>query len=208
MPTDRRLANPAPSVAGSKWWSIVFLAVGGCAPHPTTTPTPAAISVQSLLPAARDSGVTAELIEMSREFLGVGLVIYGQATGSLGVLRGDTLVYQLPASGILRVQPPEPWGYTATFIRVVGDRAPLPVRAECNSGTNTTRLLSGPTSACWLPRVLLNVPNTPAYISFYVGPSGILATCSRYGIGVVEHVMFGSPIDTDNELAKQCAIVR
>lgn len=185
-------------------WATAGIAIAGCVQHPLETASPARTKNISLLPSRRDTSVATEVVEISRSFRGTAIVIYGQPSGEIGTRQADTLRYVMPADGLLRVQRPEPWGYTAMFIRVRDDSALVNLLSDCDSDRASPGSASGVLSGCWLPRVLTNAPNIPAYVAFYIGIRGNVRGCTTIGVSVIENVMFGEPVKENAAQTSHC----
>lgn len=182
-----------------------LLVCAACAPHLTLIPTPSPTNstIISLLPGVRDTTVAIEVVELPPNFRGTALVIYGQESGLAGVRKGDSAQYDMPRSGVLRVRPPEPWGYTSMLVRTRGG-LPIGLLASCDDTFESDGASSTRAAGCWLPRVLLNVPNAPAYVAFFIGPRDRQSACKKYGITTIEHVIYGEPSNNDAALRTLC----
>lgn len=90
-----------------------------------------------------------ELFILPRNYKGPFIAIYGQPGGQVAEYRHDTAVYQVPASGVVRIGAEEPARSTAVFFAFVDSQdVVLPSFATC--ADMREKYPGTGSGACWL----------------------------------------------------------
>lgn len=137
--------------------------------------------------AALAAGKNLELLVLPEGFVGAVVVIYEQKAGELPVVRGDTLQYQIPVDGILKVALPQPSGR-----RIIVGYRPSPnagLRAFPTCYEMRRRLTAANAlGVCWLAEI--GASNALPHDAFIVSSWEDIPESYNRGMSLLDSVVF------------------